>query len=173
MQNWHQSVCCIIILHHNGSNVRSHRVVNHSGNAFLLTVCKVTERPHSFLFRIITSCSTPPEVGAFSSWCLAISMLSCRPPGFLWSGSLTADQSETLLSSGFFLHVQFSIGCFPPSAFTAASMRSLHIIHFFRNTLQTNWASGETHTKSYLWFATLGDFYPFTSFWVIYETSID
>lgn len=149
------------------------RVVNHSGNAFLLTVCKVTERPHSFLFRIITSSSTPPEVGAFSSWCLAVSMLSCRPPGFLWSGSLTADQSETLLSSGFFLHVQFSIGCFPPSAFTAASMRSLHIIHFFRNTLQTNWASGETHKELSLicYFRGLLSLHKLLSY--LYETSID
>lgn len=42
-----------------------------------------------------------------------------------------------------------------------------NIIHFFRNTSQTNWASGED-TQSHLWFATLGNFCPFMSFWIIY-----
>lgn len=55
-------------------------------------------------------------------------------------------------SLGFFLHVQFSIGCFffHPVHSQQPQWGHLNIIHFFRNTLQTNWASGEEQKESSL-----------------------
>lgn len=61
------------------------------------------------------------------------------------------------------------LGVFHPVHSLQPQWGHFNIIHFFRNTLQTNWASGgKENTQSHLWLATLGDFCPFMSFWVIY-----
>lgn len=97
---------------------------------------------------------------ADTSW-----FLSDRAP------SLLTHQKLSSPPTGFFLHVRYSIGWF----FFSTQCNSLqpqwghfNIIHCFRNTLQTNWASGD-ETHGHLWHCySSRDLCHFTSFWVIY-----
>lgn len=133
--------------------------------------------PSSFLVRIINWPRQPAcrwaktkkknkNKSASTSWCLRTSIFCCSCHLFFpLASSDSADWSETLLSSGFFLHVQHSIGCFPPGAFTAASVRSL------KQTTQLYLAFVE---NSNLWISFFGRRgrlrppHPFMCFWVIY-----
>lgn len=123
----------------------------------------------SFLFRIINSSpnpTSPPEVSAYSSRCLPISMLCCRhTPGFLLIrvGLCWPVRNSSSLF-GFFFHVQNSIGCFHSVHSLQPQWGLFNIIHFFRNTLQTNWASGEKKQSSLIY----GTSAPSWPSWVIY-----
>lgn len=124
------------------------------------------------------SFSRPPEVSAYSSWCLPISMLHCKHLLVsLWSGSVRHPSPlwplrTSSLLLGFF-PLCTVLGVFHPVHSLQPQWGHFNTIHFFRKTLQANWASGETHKATSLicYFRGLVSLHKLLSY--LYETSIN
>lgn len=115
--------------------------------------------PPSFLFMIINSSSSPPthfptpEVSASSSWCLSLSPCSAADTSWFPSDRAQAALTHQKLFSplGFSSMYSTVLGVFHPVHSLQPQWGHFNMIHFFRITLQTNWASGENiHKESSL-----------------------